>query len=121
MSSLTSIAQSGLQAAQTRLSAAAHNVANAQTPGFRRQTVTAQAVAPAGNVAGGAGASGSGNTAAASTGQGVAVRTGQAAQPGANLVQDVVDQLSARQAFVANLGVLKTSSDTLGSLLSVRA
>ena len=106
MSSLTSIAQSGLQAAQARLGAAAHNVANAQTPDFRRQTVTAQAVAPAGN---------------ATSGQGVAVRTGQAAQTGANLVQDVVEQISARQAFVANLGVLKTSSDTLGSLLSVRA
>lgn len=86
MSSLTSIAQTGLQAAQVRMGAAAHNVANAQTPDFRRQTVSAQAT-----------------------------------QPGANLSQDMVDQLAARQAFVANLGVLKTSSDTLGSLLSVRA
>lgn len=121
MSSLTSIAQSGLQAAQARLGAAAHNVANAQTPDFRRQTVTAQAVAPAGNATGAAGLNGSGAAAAATSGQGVAVRTGQAAQTGANLVQDVVEQISARQAFVANLGVLKTSSDTLGSLLSVRA
>lgn len=111
MSSLTSIAQSGLQAAQVRMGAAAHNVANAQTPDFRRQTVTAQATANASGVGG----------AATGGGQGVAVRTGQATQPGANLVQDVVDQLAARQAFVANLGVLKTSSDTLGSLLSVRA
>lgn len=115
MSSLTSIAQSGLQAAQARLGAAASNVANAQTLGYRRQTVEAQAVgAPTGRMGGAAGA----GTAA---GQGVAVRTGQASQPGSNLVQDVVAQVSARQAFVANLGVLKTSSDTLGSLLSVRA
>ncbi|MDO9160379.1 MAG: flagellar basal body protein [Burkholderiaceae bacterium] len=110
MSSLTSIAQTGLQAAQVRMGAAAHNVANAQTPDFRRQTVSAQAIATV-----------SGTGASATGAQGVAVRTSQATQPGANLAQDMVDQLAARQAFVANLGVLKTSSDTLGSLLSVRA
>ncbi len=115
MSSLTSIAQSGMQAAQARLGAAASNVANVQTPGYRRQTVEAQAVtAPTGRVGGVAGAG-------TAQGQGVAVRTGQAAQPGPNLAQDMVAQVAARQAFVANLGVLKTSSDTLGSLLSVRA
>jgi flagellar basal-body rod protein FlgC len=34
MSAIASIAQSGLQAAQQRLNASAHNVANQQTEGF---------------------------------------------------------------------------------------
>ena len=39
MASLSSIGNSGLQAAQLRLDASAHNVANLNTPGFRRQVV----------------------------------------------------------------------------------
>ena len=44
MASFVSIAFSGLQAAQLRLDSAAHNVANMNTSGFKRQTVTQEAV-----------------------------------------------------------------------------
>lgn len=99
MSSLLSVASSGLQAAQARLNTSAHNVANGNTPGFTRKTV--QAVAqPQG---------------------GVQVSLSRAATEGPNLTQDVVDQLSAKQAFAANLAVLKTADRVMGSLLDTRA
>jgi flagellar hook protein FlgE len=99
MLSLASIAQSGLQAAQTRLGASAHNVANGQTEGFKR--VQAQAAAqPQG---------------------GVQVTLSRAATEGADLNQDVVDQLSAKQSFAANLAVLKTADRVMGSLLDTQA
>ncbi len=108
MSALSAIAQSGLQDAQRRLDSAAHNVANDQTPGFKRQTVQAQAQSTV-------------SRAGASAGSGVVVRLSQAAQVGTDLAQEVVDQVVARQSFAANLAVLKTSDKMLGSLLDTRA
>lgn len=99
MFALPSIAQSGLQAAQTRLGASAHNIANMQTDGFKRETVSARA-APQG---------------------GVVVSISQAAQAGSDVTQDVVDQMSAKQSFMANLQVLKTADNLMGSLLDVKA
>ena len=99
MLNLTSVAQSGLQAAQARLGASAHNVANGNTPGFKR--VLPQATAqPQG---------------------GVQVTLSRAATEGPDITQDVVDQLSAKQAFAANLAVLKTADQVMGSLLDTRA
>src|SRR5688500_4534182 len=49
MNSLSSIAQSGIGAAALRLDSAAHNIANGQTPGFRRQVVQQEAL-PEGGV-----------------------------------------------------------------------
>lgn len=99
MLNLTAIAQSGLQAAQNRLGASAHNVANGSTDGFKR--VVAQANAqPQG---------------------GVQVTFSRAATEGADVNQDVVDQLSAKQSFAANLAVLKTADQVMGSLLDTRA
>ena len=99
MNALTSIAQSGLQAAQTRLGASANNVANGQTEGFKRQTVQATAQSQGG----------------------VVVTLSRAATEGSDLTQDVVDQLSAKQSFAANLAVLKTADKMMGSLLDTRA
>lgn len=98
MSALPSIAQSGLQAAQARLGAAAHNIANVQTGGFKRETVSAQTAPPGG----------------------VVVSISQAAQAGSDLTQDVIDQMSAKNAFMANVQVLKTAGQMVGSLLDVR-
>ena len=50
MASLSSIGSSGLQAAQLRLDASANNVANANTPGYRRLSVAQQAVADSAGV-----------------------------------------------------------------------
>lgn len=99
MFGLPSIAQSGLQAAQTRLGASAQNIANMQTEGFRRDVVSAQA-SPQG---------------------GVVVSLSKAAQPGPDLTQDVVDQMGAKTAFTANVQVLKAADRMMGSLLDVRA
>lgn len=99
MLNLTSIAQSGLQAAQNRLGASAHNIANGPTDEFKR--VVAQANAqPQG---------------------GVQVTFSRAATEGADANQDVVDQLSAKQSFAANLAVLKTADQVMGSLLDTKA
>jgi flagellar hook protein FlgE len=99
MSSIASIALSGLNAASNQRATAAHNIANAQTPGFRRQLVqlTAQ---PEG---------------------GVIVSISQATKPGETLAEDAVTQMSAAYAFKANLLTLKTQDRMLGSLLDLTA
>lgn len=98
MNVLSSTALSGLQAAQLRLDAAANNVANVQTPGYRRQTVAQQAT----------------------SGGGVQAQLKRAPQAGAALEQDVVEQISATYAFKANLRTLQTQQRTLGALLNTQ-
>ena len=100
MASFVSIAFSGLQAAQLRLDSAAHNVANMNTSGFKRQTVTQEAVPELG---------------------GTRASLGQASTEGVALEQEVVDQMSATYAFKASVQVLRTQERTLGSLLNVKA
>jgi len=101
MASVSSIAASGLRAAQVRMDASANNVANMNTPGFKRQTVDQEAVAGQGGVA--------------------TTRVGRAAQEGASLEADAVEQMSATYAFKANLQVLRTEDRMMGSLLDTRA
>lgn len=98
MANTTSIAASGMQSAQVRLGTAAHNLANVNTPEFRRQ----QAVHTA------------------QTGGGVSTTLRRAAAPGADAQADVVDLLRARHAFVANLKVFKSHDSMAGKLLDVR-
>lgn len=99
MSSIYSISLSGMNAAQTALGVAAHNVANLGTAGFRRQTVTQTAQAQGG----------------------VQAAVAQASTDGDALETDLVSQRQARNAFAANLAVFKTSDAMLGSLLNIRA
>jgi flagellar hook-associated protein FlgK len=99
MNALSSIALSGLQAAQTRIGSSAHNIANAITPGFRRQVVAQQAV-PDG---------------------GVATTIERAPLPGDALVEDMVALKLAQHLFTANLKVLRTQDQMLGTLLDERA
>ena len=100
MPSITSISTSGLQAAQVRLQTSAHNIANTQTDGFHRQTVVQQA-RPAG--------------------AGVDATVVRSPTEAAALAADVVEQLSAKNAFLANAAVLRTGNRVLGSLLDDRA
>ena len=100
MASLSSIGNSGLQAAQLRLDASAHNVANLNTPGFRRQVVE-QTEAPGGS--------------------GVQASVQRDAQVGSALEKDVVEQMSATYAFKANVQVLKTNDQMMGALLNTKA
>ena len=99
MSSIPSIALSGMNAAQAQLDAAAHNIANLSTPGFHRQEVeqTPQA------------------------GGGVATSVTQSPVEGPSLEADVVSQLQAKHAFIANLAVFKTSNEMMGALLDKSA
>ena len=50
MASISSIGSSGLQAAQLRLDASANNVANMNTPGYRREVVAQEEVAESAGV-----------------------------------------------------------------------
>ena len=100
MASLSSIGNSGLQAAQLRLDASAHNVANLNTPGFRRQVVE-QTEAPGSN--------------------GVQASVQRDGQVGSALEKDVVEQMSATYAFKANLQTIKAQDEMMGSLLEVKA
>ena len=99
MSSLSNIAVSGMQAAQTQLNASASNVANLSTPNYRRQQVVQTP----------------------QTGGGVQTQTTRADVAGPALVDDVVNQLQAKNSFLANLAVFKTSNTLAGALLNEKA
>jgi len=99
MSRLASTALAGLNTASTRLATAAHNIANAQTPGFRRQLVQ-QAAQPE---------------------DGVVVSLRQAGGVGEGLAEDVATQIAATYAFKANALTLKMHDRLLGSLLDATA
>lgn len=99
MSTISSIALSGMQAAQTRLDASASNVANAQTEGYRRREVQ-QTAQPEG---------------------GTQTSVRRASQEGAALETDLVEQLQAKSSFMASLAVFKTSDRMAGALLNEKA
>jgi flagellar hook protein FlgE len=103
MNSALAIGLSGMLAASTRMDVSAHNIANSQTPDFRRQQVT-QATSEEG---------------------GVTVTLGGAAvpeqMPFGGLPQDLVQQMQAAYEFKANLNVVKTQYELLGQLLDLRA
>jgi len=94
MNSISSTALCGMNAAMARLNVAADNIAKLNTPGFRRQELQ-QSAQP-----GGVGAS-----------------LAASRVPGASLEADVLSQLQAKNAFLANLAVFKTSNKLAGTLL----
>ena len=103
MSSLSSIALSGLQAQQLRLQSSAHNIANTGTPQFHRQQVAQQALPGGGTVA-------------------TIERAPQAEESaGESLADDIVGLKLAGHLFAANLAVLRTQDRLLGALLDVTA
>ena len=99
MASISSIALSGMSAAQTQLQASANNVANLTTPGYRRQEVVQTP----------------------KVGGGVQAQTVQGEAVGSSLEADVVAQLQAKNSFLANLAVFKTSNRLAGALLDQKA
>ena len=99
MTSVSSVSLSGMQAAQAALDSSAHNVANVGTPAFRRQEVI-QTTQKSG---------------------GVATSLGRSANEGSALETDIVAQLQAKNAFLANLAVFKTSNQMAGALLDQKA
>ncbi len=99
MNSISAIAFSGMNAATTRLGVAAHNVANVQTAGFRRQQVLQQTQA----------------------GGGVTTSVTQLDAAGSDLAADAVQQMTALYSFKANLRTVQVEHEMLGSLLDVKA
>jgi flagellar hook protein FlgE len=102
LASVTGTALSGLNAAQMMIEAAADNLANQQTPGFRRGKVVFATNAPQNGVGTGV------HTAAI-------VREPQ----GADIARDLVDLSLASHYFRSNLAVLRTSDALLEDLLNL--
>lgn len=101
MPSTSSIASSGMQAAQLRLSASANNVANANTRNFRADKVAQEAQADRAGVK-------------------ATVQREQEAK-GVALEKERVDQMAATYSFKANVQAFKTADQMMGSLLDVTA
>lgn len=99
MSSIGSIALSGMNAAQAQLNVSANNVANAQTQGYQRQALQQSAKADGG----------------------VSTQVVSAGTSGPAMEADLVGQLQAKNAFLANLAVFKTSNSIAGALLDQKA
>ncbi len=99
MNPISSTALSGLNAASLQLQSSAHNIANAMTPGFRRQIVS-QTADPAG---------------------GVNASLTQATDAGESLAEDIVGQMTASVLYRANAQTLRTDRDLSGSLIDLMA
>ena len=98
MTSISSISLSGMNAAQASLNATAHNVANINTSGFRRQEVVQSDQA----------------------GGGVSTTLTVAKSDFASLETDVATQLQAKNSLLASLTVFKTSDKMTGALLNIK-
>lgn len=99
MSSISvSTALSGMSAANERLRASGHNLANLNTEGFRRERVEAQTQPD---------------------GAGVQTQLQRVPAPGTDLEADMVEQKSATYAYVANLRVLQTQLRAEGAMLDI--
>jgi flagellar hook protein FlgE len=105
MSTLPTIASSGLAAAQARLDASANNIANVATPRYAREDVVQSTRATGGVDAQFRQLDAQGPDGA---------RTDQ-------LTQDVVNQKVALYNFQANVLTLKTEGSMVGSLLDCTA
>lgn len=98
MSSISSIAQSGMQAAQQRLDTSAHNVANQNTTDFRRHEVQQQERAVQ---------------------AGVEARSERSQQP-VEVAKEMVEQVSASHTYMANLQAMRADDRMRGTLLDER-
>jgi len=105
MSTLPTIASSGLAAAQARLDASANNIANVATPSYRREDVV--------------------QSTRATGGVDASLRQldpqGDEGASTAQLTQDVVNQKVALYNFQAHVLTLKTEGSMVGSLLDCTA
>lgn len=99
MSITSTTALSGVQAARLHLDSAAHNIANIDTPDFRRQQTLQQTLEPAG----------------------VQTSATQSDTTGSALETDRVEQMAASYSFQANLGVIQTENRMMGKLIDLKA
>jgi flagellar hook-associated protein FlgK len=106
-SSPGAIGLSGMRVAQLRLDTSAHNIANAQTPDFRRQTVSPAERPDRGGVE-------------AQVGRDPVAASANGGALG-HLAEDLVDQRVSLYSFAANLQTVQTEDRMLGALLDARA
>ena len=99
MAAISSISLSGMQAAQRQLDTAAHNIANQSTSPFQRQQVLHSAQAEGG----------------------VSTSLRPSSTEGPALETDMLAQLQAKNAFLANLAVFKTHNAMAGALLDEKS
>lgn len=99
MNAVSSIARSGMTAALQQLDAAAHNIANSETPHFKRETVSHRELANGG----------------------VATTIDRAETVGHHLSADIVHEISSTYSFQANLHTLRTQQDMLGTVIDLQA
>jgi flagellar hook-associated protein FlgK len=99
MATISNIALSGMSAAQAQLNVSANNIANMNTEGFKRQELQQSQ----------------------QTGGGVTTTVTRSPTEGSALEADIVSQLQAKNAFLANLAVFKTSNQMTGALLDKTA
>ncbi|MCK6421599.1 MAG: flagellar basal body protein [Aquabacterium sp.] len=99
LQSISSVALSGMGAATSRLAMAAHNVANSSTPGFHRLVPEIRT----------------------QVGGGVTVSAASSPNEGAQLAEDLVAQRVALYDFRANLAVVRTGFEMMGTLLDLNA
>lgn len=89
-----------MKAAQSRLDASANNIANLSTQNYTRQQVQ--------------------QSDTANGGTSVSVASSSAGA-GNNLEADMVEQLQAKNTYLANLSVFKTNNDIIGTLVNIKA
>ncbi|WP_052161923.1 flagellar basal body protein [Hoeflea sp. BAL378] len=95
ISSIISTAFSGMAAQRERLDAVAHNIANADAPGYARRTVDMV------------------------TGPGGGVRAvTREAEGGVDLATEMTDLIDAKMGYEANLAVMETGMDMWDALMS---
>lgn len=105
--SALNIGASGVSAGLTALSNSANSIANASTQGFQPAQVNFRESAPAG-----------GGVSISLQGQ----RLAAGDQPsGTDLATDITNSLVYKAQTQASLSVIKTSDETLGSLLDIKA
>lgn len=143
MDPVSSIARSGLVAAQTTLAQSAHNTANATTAGFKPGRVNSQDVVRASRGAGvqatpevaspsatsiqeSSASPATGNADAPEGRAGVAVKApfseaAESALSGTDLISETTSQLGAGHAFTANVRTLQTNDALTESLLRIKA
>ncbi len=98
MNTISSIALSGVHAASTRMDVAAHNIANAQTPGVQRQVVHQSQET-----------------------EGVITSVGKSDEVGADLAADLVEEMQSSYSYKANLRTIQTQEQMVGSILDIKA
>ncbi|MBA5689172.1 flagellar basal body protein [Rugamonas apoptosis] len=107
---------SGLNTSQRALDSTAHNVANASTQGFKPQQVQFQEASPAGS-----GVTLSQQARAQAAATPAATSGALQGDSGTDLAKETTDALVYKAQFDLSAKVIKTTDQTLGSLINIKA